>query len=98
MSSSNSCFLTCIQASQEAGQVVWYSHVCQVSLILEPHLGHKDASQNLMCTQLTLGSCEKADVNSNGVGAPEVVHFLQAPRWYKSSGGLAQGTLSVAVK
>ena len=26
MSSSNSCFLTCIQISQEAGQVVWYSH------------------------------------------------------------------------
>ena len=27
MSSSNSCFLSCIQISQEAGQVVWYSHV-----------------------------------------------------------------------
>ena len=24
MSSSNCCFLTCIQVSQEAGQVVWY--------------------------------------------------------------------------
>ena len=23
------CFLTCIQISQEAGQVVWYSHLCQ---------------------------------------------------------------------
>ena len=29
MSSSNCCFLTCIQASQEAGQVVWYSHLFQ---------------------------------------------------------------------
>ena len=28
MSSSNCCFLTCIQISQEAGQVVWYSHLC----------------------------------------------------------------------
>ena len=27
MLSSNSCFLTCIQISQEASQVVWYSHV-----------------------------------------------------------------------
>ena len=27
MSSSNCCFLTCIQSSQEAGQVVWYSHL-----------------------------------------------------------------------
>ena len=29
MSSSNCCFLTCIQGSQEAGQVVWYSHLFQ---------------------------------------------------------------------
>ena len=29
MSSSNCCFLTCIQVSQEAGQVVWYSHFLQ---------------------------------------------------------------------
>src|SRR5574337_1294904 len=29
MSSSNSCFLTCIQISQEAGQVVWYSYLFQ---------------------------------------------------------------------
>ena len=27
MSSSNYCFLTCIQISQETGQVVWYSHL-----------------------------------------------------------------------
>ena len=26
-SSSNCCFLTCIQISQEAGKVVWYSHL-----------------------------------------------------------------------
>ena len=29
MSSSNYCFLNCIQISQEAGQVVWYSHLFQ---------------------------------------------------------------------
>ena len=29
MPSSNYCFLTCIQVSQEAGQVVWYSHLFQ---------------------------------------------------------------------
>ena len=28
-SSSNCCFLTCIQISQEAVQVVWYSHLFQ---------------------------------------------------------------------
>ena len=27
MSCSNCCFLTCIQISQEAGKVVWYSHL-----------------------------------------------------------------------
>ena len=27
MSNSNCCFLTCIQVSQEAGQVVWYSYL-----------------------------------------------------------------------
>ena len=29
LSSSNHCFLTCIQISQEAGQVIWYSHLSQ---------------------------------------------------------------------
>ena len=29
MSDSNCCFLSCIQVSQEAGQVVWYSHLFQ---------------------------------------------------------------------
>ena len=27
MSASNCCFLTCIQVSQEASQVIWYSHL-----------------------------------------------------------------------
>ena len=27
MSSSNCCFLTCMQISQEAGKVAWYSHL-----------------------------------------------------------------------
>ena len=27
MSSSNCCFLTCIQISQDAGEMVWYSHL-----------------------------------------------------------------------
>ena len=26
---SNCCFLTCLQISQEAGKVVWYSHLFQ---------------------------------------------------------------------
>ena len=30
MSGYNCCFLTCVQISQEAGQVVWYSHIFQI--------------------------------------------------------------------
>ena len=38
MSSSNCCFLTCIQISQEAGQVVWYSHLFQnFPVYCDPH-------------------------------------------------------------
>ena len=29
MSGSNYCFLTYIQVSQEAGKVIWYSHLCK---------------------------------------------------------------------
>ena len=29
MSSSNCCFLTCIQVSQEAGEAIWYFHLLQ---------------------------------------------------------------------
>ena len=29
MAGSDCCFLTCIQISQEAGQMVWYSHLFQ---------------------------------------------------------------------
>ena len=30
MSSANCCFLTCIQDSQEAGEVVWYFHLLKI--------------------------------------------------------------------
>ena len=30
-SSSNCCILTCIQISQEAGQIVWYAHLLKNS-------------------------------------------------------------------
>ena len=35
MSGSNYCFLTCIQISQEAGKVVWYSCLSEVGVFLE---------------------------------------------------------------
>ena len=40
MSSSNCCSLTCIQVSQEADQVVWYSHLSEFSTVYcDPHKG-----------------------------------------------------------
>ena len=40
MSSSNYCFLTCIQISQEAGKVVWYSHLFKnFPVCCDPHKG-----------------------------------------------------------
>ena len=47
MSSSNCCFLTCIQISQEAGQVVWYSHLFQNFLVY-----FHPQSKRLWCSQL----------------------------------------------
>ena len=45
-SSSNCCFLTCIQVSQEAGQVLWYSHLLKnFPVYCDPH------SQRLWHTQ-----------------------------------------------
>ena len=43
MSSSNCCFLTCIQISQEADQVVWYSPLFQNF----PQAGIKIAGRNI---------------------------------------------------
>ena len=38
MSSSNCCFLTCIQISQEVGKVFWYSHLFKnFSVCCDPH-------------------------------------------------------------
>ena len=52
MSSSNCCFLTCIQIYQEAGQVVWYSHLL------------KNFPQSVMVhTVKGFGIVNKAEVN-----------------------------------
>ena len=52
MSSSNCCFLTCIQISQEPGLVVWYSHLFQNF----PHFV-------VICTVKGFGVLNKAEVD-----------------------------------
>ena len=62
MSSSNCCFLTCIKISQEAGRVVWYSHLFKnfISGIhwlpqvhrYPPSLLYSIHSSSLLCTNI----------------------------------------------
>ena len=47
MSSSNYCYLTCIQVSQEAGQVVWYSHLFHVQAGFRKGRGTRDQIANI---------------------------------------------------
>ena len=52
MSSSNCCFLTCMQVSQEAGQAVWYSHLFQnFPVYCDPH------SRRLSCSLESKNRC-----------------------------------------
>ena len=62
MSGSNCCFLTCIQISQEAGKVVWYSHLFQnFPVCCDPHgqrLWHSKWSRSsCFCGSLLLFLC-----------------------------------------
>ena len=65
MSSSHCCFLTCIQVSQEAGNVVWCSHL------------FKNFPQFLVIHAIKgCGVVNKADV----IVFPELSNFLHDPR------------------
>ena len=54
MSGSNCCFLTCIQISQEAGKVVWYSH---------PHLFKNFPQFVVISTVKGFGVINKAEID-----------------------------------
>ena len=58
MSSSNWCFLTCIQIPQEESQVVWYSHLFKnfPKLVVIPHsqrLWHSLSVSQFSCSVLS---------------------------------------------
>ena len=58
MSSSNCCFLTWIQISQEAGQVVWYAHLCRnFPVCCDPH------SQTVWHSELSRSRCFSGTVS-----------------------------------
>ena len=69
MSSSNCCFLTCIQVSQEAGKVIWYSRLFKnVPQFVEIHTAKgfsfvSEAEVDVYLESFSF-SCDPADVGS----------------------------------
>ena len=60
MSSSNCCFLTCISVSQEADQVVWYSHPFQnfpQFIVIHPWCHLFLSMVSFLCCFLVAKSC-----------------------------------------
>ena len=68
MSSSNCCFLTCIQVSREAGQVVWYRHPFQnFPVCCDPHnqrLWHNNKAKVDVSLELSRFFDDPADVDN----------------------------------
>ena len=93
MSSSNCCFLTCIQISQEADQVVWYSHLLKIFpqfIVIHTVKGFGIANKAEIDVFLEL-SCffhDPVDVGNliSGVGC----HFLLQCMKVKSESEVAQ--------
>ena len=69
MSSFNCCFLTCIQISQEAGQVVWYSHLFQnfpqlIVIHIVKGFGIANKAEVDVCLELSCFFHDQADVGN----------------------------------
>ena len=68
MSSSNCCFPTCIQVYQEAGQVVWYSHLFQNFQFIVIHSvkgsGIVNKAEIEVFLELSCFFCDPADVGN----------------------------------
>ena len=75
MSCSNFCFLTCIQISQEAGQVVWYSHLFKnflqfVVIHTVKAFGVVNKAEIDVFLELSCFFCDSADVGNLISGSP----------------------------
>ena len=93
MSSSNCCFLTCIQVSQEAGQVVWYSQFFQnFPVYCDPHsqrFWHVNKAEVDDFLELSCFFYDSADVGN-------LVSFSSA--FYKSSWNICKFRVHVLLK
>ena len=67
MSSSNCCFLTRIQISQEAGQMVWYSHLLKnfpQSVCCDPYKGFSVVNEVNVFQEFSCFSYDPTDVDN----------------------------------
>ena len=69
MSSSNCCFLTCIQISQKADQVIWYAHFLKnfpqfVVIHTVQGFGIVNKAEIDVCLELSYFFCDPADVDN----------------------------------
>ena len=64
MSGSNCCLLTCIQISQEAGKVVWYSHLFKnfPFVVIHTVKGFNIANEAEVFLEFLCFFCDPADV------------------------------------
>ena len=80
--SSNCCFLTCIQVSQEAGQVVWYSHLFQnfpqycehkrrLYTWTSPDGQHRNQRDYILCSQRWRSSIQSAKTRLGADGGSD---------------------------
>ena len=75
MSSSNCCFLTCIQISQEGGQVVWYSHLLKnfpqfIVIHTVKGFGIENKAEIDVCLQFSCFFDDPADIGNLISGSP----------------------------
>ena len=94
ISGSNCCFLTCIQISQEAGQVVWYSHLFQnfpqfIVIHTVKGFGIVKKAEIDVFLELSLFFDDPADVGN-------LISGFSA--FYKSSLNICQFTVNVLLK
>ena len=88
MSSSNCCFLTCIQVFQEAGKVVWYSHLFKnfpQFFVIHTVKGFRNAKVNIMGV-VCLAAWNKSERGVKWIHTPHV-QARQESSWTGGLGG-----------
>ena len=96
MSSSNYCFLTCIQISQEADQVVWYSHLFHN--FLQFIVIHTVKGFGIVFLELSCFFNDPADVGNLISGSSAFFFFFESSAFFKTSLSIWKFTAHVLLK